>query len=182
MRIMRFVAGVLLVTGLTIVIPGEFSPTRCEDPAPAPPKQAPCSSEEYRQFDFWVGDWDVSSVGRDGKLRKSHNRISRIQSGCAVLEEYDTPTGYSGISINYYDASTSRWVQTWIDNQGQPIVHSGGVEDGSMVLRDEPAEGRPRNRTTWTPGPGGTVRQHWEQSKDGDQTWTTVFDGTYTRR
>jgi len=182
MRIVRFLAGALLVTGAAIVVPAEFSPTRSEAPASAPTKQARCSAEEYRQFDFWVGDWNVTSVGRDGKPRKSHNRISRIQGGCAVLEEYDTQTGYSGISLNYFDAADSRWVQVWIDNQGQPIVQSGGIEDGSMVLRDESADGRPQNRTTWTPRADGSVRQHWEQSKDGGKSWSTVFDGTYTRR
>ena len=37
-------------------------------------------------------------------------------------------------------------------------------------------------RITWTPHPDGTVRQHWEQSTDGGQTWTTAFDGLYRRK
>lgn len=138
----------------------------------------PCRSPEYRQFDFWLGDWDVTGAGG----RTSHNLISRVQGGCAVLEQYDTPSGYSGISINYFDVNTNKWYQTWIDNQGQPIVQAGGLIDGSMVLQGDPAAGQPLNRTTWTPLDGGRVRQHWESSTDDGKTWTTVFDGTYTPR
>jgi hypothetical protein len=37
-------------------------------------------------------------------------------------------------------------------------------------------------RITWTPLPDGRVRQHWESTTDGGRTWSTVFDGYYTRR
>jgi hypothetical protein len=36
-------------------------------------------------------------------------------------------------------------------------------------------------RVTWTPSSDGTVRQLWESSEDGGTTWTTVFDGRYSR-
>jgi hypothetical protein len=38
------------------------------------------------------------------------------------------------------------------------------------------------NKMTWTPNPDGTVRQLWEQSKDGGQAFTVLFDGLYRRR
>ena len=137
----------------------------------------PCSAPEFRQFDFWLGDWDVVSAAG----RKSHNRITSIQDGCAVLEEYDTPSGYRGTSINYYDSAKGKWFQSWMDNQGHPIHHSGGIEDGKLVLVDDP-DGESINRTTWTPLEDGRVRQHWQVSRDAGETWGTVFDGTYTRR
>jgi hypothetical protein len=34
---------------------------------PTPP--APCAAPVYRQFDFWVGDWDVFEVGGRSKSR-----------------------------------------------------------------------------------------------------------------
>ena len=140
----------------------------------------PCSSPAYRQFDFWIGDWDVRRVGNDERP-PAHNRISSVQGGCVILEEYDTPGGYTGISISYYDSAAGRWSQTWMDNQGVPILHSGGVRDGSMVLVDDPS-GSSINRTTWTPQKDGTVRQHWEKSDDGGKSWSTLFDGIYHRR
>lgn len=140
----------------------------------------PCRSAEHRQFDFWLGDWDVTNQA--GPQRPpSHNRISSREGGCIVLEEYDTPSGYSGVSISFYDPNRKQWHQTWMDNQGQPILHSGGMRDGRMVLVDDP-EGQTQNRTTWTPMDEEKVRQHWEFSDDGGKTWSTVFDGLCTRR
>jgi hypothetical protein len=34
-------------------------------------------------------------------------------------------------------------------------------------------------RGTWTPMEDGVVRQHFEESSNGGQTWTTWFDGYY---
>ena len=35
---------------------------------------------------------------------------------------------------------------------------------------------------TWYDNADGTVRQHWEQSKDGGKSWTTAFDGLYKKK
>jgi len=55
------------------------------EPNPASsPKPMPCTAAEYRQFDFWLGEWDVvSTAGGSGV-----NRITRICEGCALREEY----------------------------------------------------------------------------------------------
>ena len=37
------------------------------------------------------------------------------------------------------------------------------------------------DRTTWTPLEDGRVRQHWESTTDGGKSWSTVFDGYYSR-
>ena len=150
-------------------------------PPSAPPSPgASCQSAAFRQFDFWIGEWDVVNqkppAGRTPPPGKS--RISRILSGCAILEEYETPSGYAGKSLNFYDGGSKKWHQTWIDNGAQPLFIEGGIEGASMVLRD--AAGA--NRITWTPMPGGRVRQHWEVSKDGGKTFTTAFDGLYAPR
>ena len=36
-------------------------------------------------------------------------------------------------------------------------------------------------RIGWTPLHDGRVRQHWETSNDTGKTWTTAFDGYYTK-
>jgi hypothetical protein len=45
---------------------------------------SPCTAPEYRQFDFWIGDWEVRSA--QGRVL-GHNRITSILSGvpAAVL-------------------------------------------------------------------------------------------------
>ena len=159
-----------------------FALVQTASPAPSapPPPGAACTPAAYRQFDFWIGEWDVVNqqppAGRTPPVSKS--RISRILNGCAVLEEYETPGGYAGKSFNFRDKA-GRWNQVWIDNGGQPLFLKGGMEGQSMVLRDE---SNPINRITWSPVEGGKVRQHWETSKDGGKTWQTSFDGLYTPR
>jgi hypothetical protein len=37
------------------------------------------------------------------------------------------------------------------------------------------------NRVTWSTLDDGRVRQHWENSTDQGETWTTSFDGYYAR-
>ena len=38
------------------------------------------------------------------------------------------------------------------------------------------------NRVTWSLLDDGRVRQHWENSSDKGETWTTSFDGFYKAR
>lgn len=174
----------------TITVPVSFLLLAvAQGPAPSAPPKAPpapgaaCTPAAFRQFDFWIGEWDVVNqrppAGRTPPTSRS--RISRILDGCAVLEEYETPNGYAGKSLNFHDAKAGRWNQVWIDNGGTPLFLAGGLQGASMVLRDKPASG-PINRITWTPMEGGKVRQHWEISKDGGRTWETSFDGLYTPR
>lgn len=142
----------------------------------------PCAAPEHAQFDFWVGTWDVSTArSREAGRPASRNVIARIHGGCALREEYTTATGYAGTSLNYYDRRDGKWHQTWIDVQGNALRLVGGLEGGSMVMRFTAPDGA-RNRITWTPNDDGSVRQHWQQSKDGGEVWSDVFDGRYDRR
>ena len=143
-----------------------------------PPK--PCATEEYRQFDFWVGHWDV--YAKD-KLAGT-NRITRVYNDCALREDYETPGGYVGGSWNIYDASTGQWHQTWVDSAGTLLQMDGGLKDGSMVLagKRQTPKGSVIDRITFTPLASGHVRQHWELSADDGKTWQTLFDGEYRRK
>ena len=65
------------------------------------------------------------------------------------------------------------------------LLLSGNLEKGNMVLWSDVMKnqkGEPyRNRITWTPNADGTVRQHWEMTKDEGKTWATLFDGLYKK-
>ena len=142
---------------------------------------APCEAPEYRAFDFWLGEWQVRTP--DGKLAGT-NRIAREYGGCVLHERYDTARGYSGESLNTYDAGRRTWHQTWVDSSGTLLLLEGGLRNGSMVLEGQTiaTDSRPtRHRITWTPNADGSVRQLWE-STDAKGQWRTVFDGAYTRR
>ncbi len=141
-----------------------------------------CASAEHRQFDFWLGEWDVRRA--DGKLA-GRNTISREHGGCVLEERYTAISGYTGSSLNMYDASRKRWHQTWTDNAGLLLELNGEFREGKMVLSGESVDsiGKTREeRITWTPRRDGTVQQIWEQSADGGANWVVAFDGIYTRR
>lgn len=144
----------------------------------APP--APCASAEHRQFDFWLGDWQV--LGQGGKIAGT-NRITRAYDGCVLREQYDTGRGYSGASFNIYDAGRKRWHQTWVDTSGTLLQLDGGLVDGRMVLEGTTVDGKGdsiRHRITWTPNPDGTVRQLWESTNAAGE-WGVAFDGRYVK-
>ena len=141
----------------------------------------PCDSAANKQFDFWVGDWEVRVA--TGKLA-GYNRIEKKHAGCVLHEQYSTPTGYTGESFNIYDAGRKVWHQTWVDNTGTLLVLEGGLKDGSMVLSGETIDEKAvvtKHRITWTPNADASVRQHWE-STDASGKWITAFDGKYTRK
>jgi hypothetical protein len=144
----------------------------------APP---PCSSAEHRQFDFWIGDWRVQTP--DGKLA-GINRITQEYGGCVIHEHYVTGKGYSGESLNTWDAARKVWHQTWVDNSGLLLTLEGGWDGKSMILQGlapTPAGSMARQRITWTPNDDGSVRQLWEAA-DEKGAWSVVFDGRYTRK
>lgn len=141
----------------------------------------PCEGSEHRQFDFWLGEWNVHTP--DGKLA-GVNSISREYGGCVLHERYSTSRGYSGESLNVFDAPRKVWHQTWVDTSGTLLLLEGGLRGSSMVLEGQNigADGRvTRHRITWTPNADGSVRQHWE-STDAKGQWSTAFDGSYTRK
>ena len=133
---------------------------------------APCTLPEHRQFDFWIGDWQVHKP--DGSF-VGINRITREYGGCVIHERYATGRGYSGESLNAYDAARKVWHQTWVDDTGLLLTLEGRWDGKQMVL-----EGN-RQRITWTPDAQGGVRQLWEAA-DEKGAWSVVFDGRYTRQ
>ena len=135
-----------------------------------------------RDFDFWVGDWEVTNQAT-GELA-GHNLVELDVGGRVLVERYSTPGGFAGMSLNAYDAGSDRWHQCWMDSEGTVLDLYGGLVGGSMVLAGTSSpEGAPQlERITWTPNSDETVRQHWEQSLDAGESWVTAFDGLYRRR
>ena len=64
---------------------------------PMPP--APCAAPVYRQFDFWVGDWDVFEVG--GSIQVAHARVDSVLDGFVLREDYQASDGHRGQSSQF---------------------------------------------------------------------------------
>lgn len=143
----------------------------------------PCAHRErFREFDFWLGKWDVHLA--DGTLAGT-NYIRAEERGCVLIEEWRSAGGGSGHSINYLDGASGEWVQIWNAAGGSQIDIRGGMTEEGMRL-----EGRIHYlgsnttapfRALWTPLPDGRVRQLFEQSNDGGKSWTMWFEGYYSR-
>lgn len=137
--------------------------------------------QESHQFDFWLGQWDVS----DPKGQPAgKSRIESIGEGAGILENWTDSSGTTGKSLNVYNVRKKCWQQFWVGN-GTPVLElSGGLVDSSMVLTGA-RKGRTgatiTDRITWTPNPDGSVSQHWESSADGGKTWSDNFVGVYRR-
>ncbi|WMS86540.1 hypothetical protein [Pleionea litopenaei] len=140
---------------------------------------ATCNSEMSKQFDFWLGDWKV--FDKDGKL-VGNNLIQKAQNGCVITELYSTEKGYSGQSINIFDATRKVWHQTWVDNKGGLLVLEGKWNGQAMLLTGQ-TQAQDGNtllqKIKWTPKSDGSVHQHWQVSKDKGQHWEDAFYGVY---
>jgi len=138
----------------------------------------PClHTPEYRQFDFWVGEWDVKVSGQV----VGGSRIEKILDGCVIQENWMPTGGTQGKSWNYYNASTKKWEQVWM-SAGSTLKFEGTFHDGALHyegLTPLPGGAKRQEKLTFTPLPQDRVHQVWEQSTDGGKTWITAFDGIY---
>ena len=142
-----------------------------------------CADLAYRQFDFWLGDWNVATA--DGKL-VGHDHIEKAYGNCVLQEHWTSVDGGTGGSASIYDMSRKLWHQTWVDSTGTLVVLEGGLKDGRMVMAGTMTQDgkRVQDRMSWTPIQAGgnvKIRQLWETSEDGGKTWVTIFDVYYSK-
>ena len=153
--------------------------------AARPPAQEPprCTAPESRQFDFWVGEWNVTD--QTSGLHAGVSHIEKLYGGC-VLRENWTSEGFRGGSLNTWWRGDDRWHQTWMDQAGAFRHFIGGLVDGKMVLTaEQPSPKTPDRkvlvRLTFTSNPDGTVRQYSDLSTDDGKTWVLRYDYLYRR-
>ncbi|MBI3787179.1 MAG: hypothetical protein HY276_02885 [Ignavibacteriales bacterium] len=145
--------------------------------------QSPClTSSEFRQLDFWIGEWEVHNP--KGQLVGTSS-VQLILGKCVIFENWTGAKGGTGKSFNVYNAVMNKWQQFWVDASGTVVVFSGEFKDGAMRYESVQATkngGKILGKMTYFPLPEGKVRQLWEQSNDEGKTWTTNFDGVYSAK
>jgi hypothetical protein len=137
-------------------------------------------SEKSDQFNFWIGEWNVTAGGQ----KAGTNSIRPILDGCVLQETWSGAGGSAGSSFNFYNPQSKKWQQFWVWRNGTTLELSGEYKDGKMTLTGTSLNRQGKkvhNRITWYDNKDGTVRQHWETSPAG-KTWTTAFDGLYTKK
>lgn len=135
----------------------------------------------YQQFDFWVGEWEVTAAGKV----IAQSSIQKIVGSCIIYETYSQPDGYTGKSFNFYDATLQQWRQTWVDSTGSVSEFVGVVKDGAMYYEGESHRqngNRILRKMILTPMSADKVRQYSEFSADGGKTWQVMYDFLYLRK
>lgn len=145
--------------------------------------ECPCCTEEYQQFDFWIGDWEVKDTN---DIVVGYNTIKKTENGCVLRENWTGAKGSTGTSLNYFDRTNSTWNQLWIDNAGWNLKLKGTFQNGQMVLKSDlttTSKGKKfYHQVTWTLNEDGSVTQLWESFWEDGTLFQTVFQGIYRKK
>lgn len=141
-----------------------------------------CCTEKHSEFDFWIGEWQVTNP--DGSPA-GKNSITKIQDNCILQENWTSAKGnFTGTSNNFYNFKTQQWEQIWIDNQGGNLHLKGNRVGNQMILKTDEEQNKNGqtvyHKVTWTLNEDGTVRQLWETITNGKDV-TIAFDGLYKK-
>ena len=148
--------------------------------------ETPCMyAHESRQFDFWVGDWEVHD-NTQNQMVVGSSHVERILNQCVIFENWTGTFGGSGKSFNAWNPELLCWQQNWMDDKGGVTNFTDGRWDGTKLvfLADKKdSNGKPvKNRLSFFALGPDQVRQFSEQSRDGGTTWTVVYDFNYLRK
>lgn len=151
--------------------------------------KVPCSDSVYRQFDFWIGDWEAYNLKGQ---KAGDSKIELILDSCIILENWTSASvikglRYAGKSYNTYNAATKKWQQYWIDNMGGVTEYfNGHYENDKMILQTanvkQPDGSFKIQKMTFFHLGSDKVRQLGESSTDEGKTWKTDFDLEYRRK
>ena len=145
----------------------------------------PCNMEEASQFDFWIGEWNLTWTGPNGEIQQGTNKITKILDGCVIEENFDGAPSIplKGRSISTYSPQKKAWIQIWVDNQGGYLDFTGDYVRGEMILsRETTLNGSPLfQRMVWYNITEDELDWNWEKSNDGI-TWELSWKIHYKRK
>jgi hypothetical protein len=162
-------------------------------PVENPMPSKACTSPEHRQFDFWIGDWDVALHVRTSPTEDTWQdatgtqHVEAILGGCAISETFSARgpgEPWAGRSFSMWQPAAGTWRQTWVDDQGSYLAFTGGIEHGVMTLYGEPRDKdgkRVQMRMQFLDVTPRTLRWEWQRSDDAWQTSTVMMRIDYRR-
>lgn len=145
----------------------------------------PCMKNAHaREFDFWIGEWDVYPAGSNQLVGSSS--IQMGSGGCFILENW-TAIGFTntGKSMNFVDPTANKWKQVWVGSGGTVTEYINGVyKDSVMEFESSSASamGIMKIRFRFFNQGSNQVRQFQEYSTDDGKTWNVSYDLTYIRK
>ena len=170
-------------------------------PPPSPPAGPPapgaiakaCAGPEFRQLDFWIGDWNVKIHARASPASDQWaaavgtQHVRSILSGCAIEENFAAEgpqSPWAGRSFATFDHFSNKWRQTWVDDSGGYIPLDGGPEGTDFALYGPPREIKGvkfQMRMVWSHIAHDALRWEWQRSEDGWATNVVMMAIDYTR-
>jgi len=156
-------------------------------PADSVTVQTSCQDSEYRQLDFWVGEWNLEWDLPDGKTGSGTNIITQTPFGdCVITENFDgAPTQqFKGMSVSTYHKPASMWRQTWVDDQGGYFALYGGAQaDGTFKLdMTRLGDSAPYRRMIWKDIKANSLTWHWQGHGVDETEWKDLWVIRYTRK
>jgi hypothetical protein len=178
------------VLGLTAASPTTAQVTPSADPPPAF-SLAEDLPPEARQFDFWVGTWDVNLRIQQGDASwqdsiRSEARVYPILRGKAVLELWDSAP-IKGFSLRHFDTAKDKWV-LWLNWPSNNRANTGSLEGAFRHGRGEffSSSTRPDGTTSMSRYSFSDITAdslRWDDafSSDGGKTWTNSWIMEFSR-
>jgi ketosteroid isomerase-like protein len=140
-------------------------------------KPSPCPAPEFRQLDFWAGDWDVFDIANPA-TQVARVKVDHILDSCVLREDYQDNEGHKGQSFSISDATLEAGHQSWLTNHGQILLLNGGLDGNQIVLNA--TEHTLEGGIQLIGGAGkpveGGVRETAVTSFDEGKTWKPWFD------
>jgi len=138
-----------------------------------------------QQFDFWIGEWELSWKDPQKGMVKGKNVITKEMNDKVIYEHFSDPiNNYFGASWSVYDTLIGKWKQTWVDDQGSYLDFRGEFKDGKMTLQREytsPGGKLVRQRMTFYNISKHRLDWVWEGSTDNGASWNELWKIEYVR-
>jgi hypothetical protein len=152
----------------------------------AAPAAAPCMDAqlhpEYRQLDFWVGEWTVYK----DKEKLSDVKVEKVLKDCALAETW-TASGHGndGLGLSTYNPLNKKWEYFWVADRGYTSHFTGQLlkDEMQFVIEQPTPDGKIKLRH-WSliKLPDGGVRELSVGSLDNGQHWTTEYDFVWVKK
>ena len=152
-----------------------------------------CETPKHGELDFWLGDWTVkvrarkSPTSDEWSEAPGSNHVSLQDGGCTVVENFHAEgpgTPWSGRSFSQFQ-KRGVWRQTWVSDQNEFLVFTGGKEGDELVLSGEaaplPGGGEQRMRMVFSEIAKASFKWRWEATRDAGKTWRPLLFIDYTR-
>ena len=159
-----------------------------------------CAEAEHRQFDFWLGDWQIEQAitGANGETLRlpATTSVTLAAGGCALVERWsgtvqffwegmEKPEAMEGLSVRYFNPREGRWFIHWLDSRsasfGEPF--RGTFQDGLGTFTVTRATPRGTSTSRITFAQPGRDRVRWELAvEDGGGKWQPLWIMNMRRR